>query len=111
MSDIKVKHEELNHFQKNIDDGKDSFEDMIKKLREQVVVLRSAWTGTAATTFCDNFDYYLDKMDNIPVVMGNMSKFTKTYNKDIEEKDDSFKRELDKEATKYDDDKEERKVA
>ena len=104
--EIKVKHEELKDFQKKIDDGKNDLTDLIKQLKKQVQVLRTAWKGTAGNEFCDNFDYYLEKMDNLPIVLGNMSKFTSTYNKDIEEKDESFKRELDKEATKYDDDKE-----
>jgi WXG100 family type VII secretion target len=104
--DIKVKHEELNNFQKIMDDGKEELTDAIKDMRDQVKILRTAWEGPDASAFCDNFDYYLDKMDNLPIVLGNMSKFTSTYNKDIEEKDESFKRELDKGATKYDDDKE-----
>jgi WXG100 family type VII secretion target len=104
--DIKVKHEELNNFQKTIDDGKEELTDAIEKMRDQVKILRTAWEGPDSNAFCDNFDYYLEKMDNLPIVLGNMSKFTSTYNKDIEEKDESFKRELDKEATKYDDDKE-----
>jgi WXG100 family type VII secretion target len=104
--DIKVKHEELNNFQKKIDEGKEDLADLIKQMKEQNQILKTAWEGPDSTAFCDNFDYYLEKMDNLPIVLGNLSKFTKTYNKDIEEKDDSFKRELDKEATKYDDDKE-----
>lgn len=103
--EIKVKHEELNDFQKKIDTGKEDLEDLIKQLKKNAEVLRTAWEGPDATAFCENFDYYLEKMDNLPIVLGNMSKFTKTFNTDMDQKDEAFKRELDKEANKYDDDK------
>ena len=99
---IKAKHEELNNvFDVMTKDG-DSYDVEIEKMLKEVEELRTIWSGVDAKAFCDNFEGYLTKMKNIPIALRNMSKYGKKVDRGYIENDEAFAKELEKEATNYD---------
>lgn len=99
---LKVKQKELNDVVDVMKKGGDDYDTEIDNMLEQIEKLRHVWIGTDATVFCDNVEGYITKMKNIPICLRNMSKYTKEANAGYKEKDDEYAKELNKEATNYD---------
>jgi WXG100 family type VII secretion target len=101
---LKVKHGELKQVAKTMQTDSELCDEEIKKMEEQVKVLRTIWQGIDATQFCDHMDEYLAKMKNVPITMRNMLKVMDVANRGYEENDEAFGNELKKEAQNYDED-------
>lgn len=99
---LKVKHEELDGVLNVMKKDGDAYDVEIENMLQQIEKLRTIWKGADATIFCDNAKSYITKMKNIPICLRNMSKFTKQANSGYTEKDESFSKDLETEATNYD---------
>ena len=99
---LKVKHTELEDVTKTMTTDGDAYDSEIENMLKQIEKLRLIWQGQDAKIFCDNAESYFTKMKNIPKALRNMSTFIVKTNNGYTEKDDEFSKELETEATNYD---------
>ncbi len=99
---LKVKHEELDGVLKTMNTDGDTYDSEIDNMLKQIEKLQTIWQGQDAEIFCKNATEYITKMKNIPVALRNMSTFIEKTNKGYTEKDEEFSKELETEATNYD---------
>ena len=99
---LKVKYDELEDVTKSMTNDSDSYDTEIDKMLKEIAKLSTIWEGQDAEIFCRHFTEYLTRMKQIPAVLRNMSKFIDKASKGYSENDDKFSRDLEKEATNYD---------
>ena len=99
---LKVKHEELDGVQKTMVKDGDSYDTEIDNILKQLDILKTIWQGQDSDIFMKHVVGYVEKMKNIPIALRNMSKFVDKANKGYTEKDEEFSKDLQKEATNYD---------
>lgn len=99
---LKVKHEELNGVLKTMVTDGDAYDSEIDNMLKQIEILKTIWQGDDAEIFCKNVGDYITKMKNIPIALRNMSKFIDKANNGYTENDEAFSKELETEATNYD---------
>lgn len=99
---LKVKHDELHDVLSIMEKDGDVYDTEIENMLDQIEKLRTIWLGQDAKIFCDNVHDYVEKMKNIPIALRNMSTFIKKTNNGYTENDESFSKELETEATNYD---------
>ena len=99
---LKVSPGELRTVTDTMKKDKEEYEIEIEKMLSEIDKLRTIWQGTDATVFCDNVYNYVSKMKNITIALGNMSTFMNNANNGYTENDEEFSKELETEATNYD---------
>ena len=99
---LKVKYDEVEDVTKTMNKDSDAYETEIDKMLKDIEKLGMIWEGQDAQIFCKHFTEYLTKMKQIPSTLKNMSKFIDKASKGYSENDDKFSRDLEKEATNYD---------
>ena len=88
--ELKVTYRELDDVNNNIDKNSEDLKKELDKCRAQIEILKGIWTGQDANTFYNHFEYYLKKVDRVPIVYKNISNFMKKANMLYENKDEEF---------------------
>jgi WXG100 family type VII secretion target len=72
----------------------DDLDTSIERIIQQLEILRGIWEGQDADVFFGHARDYFGKMRELPRCMRNMQTFTKRANKDFNEGDEAFSKEL-----------------
>ncbi len=96
--EITVDEEELKQMTTTMGKDAESLDEAIQTITQQLEILRGVWQGQDADKFFENAREYFEKMKGIPICMRNMEKFADRANKDFNDNDESFSKELDTEV-------------
>ena len=93
-----VDEEELKQMTTTMGKDAESLDEAIQTITQQLEILRGVWQGQDADKFFEHAREYFEKMKGIPICMRNMEKFADRANKDFNDNDESFSKELDTEV-------------
>lgn len=95
---VKVKHEELNNFAKDMEKNSGDLQTEIEKMLGQLDDLKNFCQGQYFDTFYESLYNYLNKMKDVPHAMNVMGEFTKRCDIMYMESDLSFAKQLQQEV-------------
>ena len=98
--ELKVTYRELDKVNSDTDKNANDLENEIKFWNKRINDLKGIWQGEDANVFYNHMEYYLKKMDRIPIVYQNISNFMKKANIEYENKDEEFAKNLKETAVK-----------
>lgn len=105
---IKVGHDELYDVTKVLKQDQEDYDSEIDKMMEIIENMKTVWKGTEANVFYAKATDYIKNMKKITKTMGSISRFSDKANEGYAEVDESFSKELEKEANDYGDNRESR---
>ena len=97
--DLKLDGETLYEVEKTMEKDSQDLDKAIETITDALEELRGIWEGQDADKFFNNTREFFEKMKGIPMCMRNMGKFMNKANKDLNEKDAEFSKELETEVT------------
>ena len=95
---VRVKHNELNQFAKDISNNSSDLDIEIDNMLKELDVLKSVWQGQDSNIFYKNLYNYLNKMKLISHTMNVFSEFIVQSDKMYVEQDEAFARRLQQEV-------------
>ena len=99
---IKVKHKAIEDITKTINQDQEDFDKEIDNMLGQIERLKAIWQGTDANVFYEKVTEYIKNMKKITNTMKTISNFSNSANKGFIDVDQSFGKDLEEEANKYD---------
>ena len=99
---IKVGHNEINDVTKTLNQDQQDFDKEIDTMLGQIERMKGIWSGTDASIFYEKATEYIKNMKKITTTMKNISNFSDKANNGFIEVDQSFGKDLEEEANKYD---------
>lgn len=99
---IKVGHSDLEDVTKTLNKDQEDFDKEIANMLDQIDRMKAIWSGTDASIFYEKATEYISNMKKITSTMKSISTFSDSANKGFIEVDESFGKELEEEANKYD---------
>ncbi len=95
---VRVKHNELNDFAKNVRNNSSDLELEIEKMLEQLEVLRGIWQGQDSDIFYKSAYNYLNSLKEITHTLNVFSEFIKRTDLMYIESDNQFARQMEQEV-------------
>jgi WXG100 family type VII secretion target len=96
--ELRVKQDGLDKMTDTFGKDAEDLDTSIERIIKQLEILRGIWEGQDADMFFGHAREYFEKMREIPRCMRNMQTFTKRANKDFNDGDEAFSKELEVEV-------------
>ena len=96
--ELKLNQDGIEEISGRIKKDSEDLDTSIERIIQQLEILRGIWEGQDADQFFKNAGDYFGRMREIPRCMRNMETFVKRVNKDLNDGDESFSKELETEV-------------
>lgn len=95
---LKVNRDELYDVTNVMKKDKDSYNQEVEKLQQNIETLKTIWQGEDSRVFCEKASEYFTKMKEISTTLDTLSEFCDKTNKGINDADEDFGKSLETEA-------------